>query len=298
MGDKRVDIKTGFICNNNCRFCVQADNKCKGNRSLKEIKKDLEDSRKRCTGAVLTGGEVTIRKDFFDIVKLAKELDYKQIQIQTNGRMFASLEFCKKTIQAGATEIGPALHGYCKDQHDHLTRAEGSLHQTVKGIKNMKSLGIPIITNTVVTKSNYTNLPQIAKLLIKLNVDQFQLAFVHPMGNAWKNFDNIVPFISLAAPYIHKGLQIGINAGKTVMAEAMPYCQMRGYEDYIAEKIIPETEIRGKTYQNTDDFTTQRKVYGKVKFPQCKECRYDLICEGPWREYPEKKGCKEFRAIK
>lgn len=295
---KRVDIKTGFICNNNCRFCVQADNKCKGNRSFEEIKRDLTDSRKRCDSVVLTGGEVTIREDFFDIVRLAQKLDYKTIQIQTNGRMFASLDFCKKTIQAGATEISPALHGHCKEQHDYLTRAEGSFNQTVKGIKNLKSLGAYIITNTVVVKSNYTSLPEIAKLLVKLNVDQFQLAFVHPMGNAWKNFDNIVPNISLAAPYIHKGLQIGINAGKTVMAEAMPYCQMQDYENYTSEKVIPETEVRGKKYQNTDDFTTQRRIYGKSKFPQCKNCKHNKICEGPWKEYPKKKGGKEFKPIK
>jgi len=195
----RVDIKTGFICNNNCRFCVQADNKCKGNRSFEQIKSDLIDSRKRCTGVVLTGGEVTIRKDFLDIVKLAKELKYEVIQIQTNGRMFASLDFCKKTIEAGATEFSPAIHGYCKEQHDYLTKSKGSFNQTLKGIMNLKSLGSYILTNTVVTKSNYRTLPKIAELLVKLDVDQFQFAFVHPMGNASKNFDNIVPSITLAS---------------------------------------------------------------------------------------------------
>lgn len=295
--EKRVDIKTGFICNNNCRFCVQADNKCKGNRSFEEIKKDLIDSRKRCTGVVLTGGEVTIREDFFEIVQLAKELDYKIIQIQTNGRMFASLDFCKKTVKAGATEFSPALHGYCKEQHDFLTRAKGSFKQTIKGIMNLKKLGQKIITNTVVVKPNYRNCEQVAKLLVKLGVNQYQFAFVHPMGNAWKNFDNIVPCISLVAPCIHKGLKIGINAGKRVMAEAMPYCLMQGYEDYVAEKIIPETEVRGKKFQNTDNFTKQRQQYGKSKFKQCKECKYDLVCEGPWKEYPEKKGHREFRYV-
>ena len=294
---KRVDIKTGFLCNNNCLFCVQADNKLKGNRSFEDIKEDLIGSKERCEGVVFTGGEVTIRKDFFDLVKLAKELGYKTIQIQTNGRMFASLDFCKKTIAAGATEFSPALHGYCKEQHDYLTRSPGSFNQTVKGIKNLKSLGAYVLTNTVVVKSNYTSLPQIARLLVKLNADQFQFAFVHPMGNAWKNFNNIVPRISLAAPYMHKGLQIGIDAGKRVMAEAMPYCLMHGYEDYVAEIVIPETEIRGKTSQNTDSFDKQRKEQGKAKFPQCKKCKYDNICEGPWREYPEKLGHTEFQPI-
>jgi len=291
---KRVDIKTGFICNNNCLFCVQADNKCKGNRSFEEIKKDLIECRERCDGVVLTGGEVTIRDDFLDIVNLCKELNYKIIQIQTNGRMFSSLEFCKKAIKAGATEFSPALHGYCEEQHDYLTQAKGSFKQTVKGIINLKSLGAKVITNTVVVKPNYRNCEDIAKLLVKLKVDQFQLAFVHPMGSAWKNFDNIVPIISLAAPYIHKGLQIGIDNKVNCMAEAMPYCLMQGYEDYIAEKIIPETEIRGKEWQNTDNFTDQRQNKGKIKFTQCKECKWDDICEGPWKEYPEKKGNEEF----
>ncbi|MFH2028324.1 MAG: radical SAM protein [Nanoarchaeota archaeon] len=297
MGEKRVDIKTGFLCNNNCRFCVQADNKCKGNRTFEEIKNDLEDCKSRCNSVVLTGGEVTIREDFFDIVKLAKEIGYNHIQIQTNGRMFSSLDFCKKAIESGANEFSPALHGYCAEQHDFLTNAKGSFNQTVKGIMNLKKLGQKVITNTVVVKPNYRNCEDIAKLLVKLGVDQYQLAFVHPMGNAWKNFDSIVPVISLAAPFIHKGLDVGIKAGVSCMAEAMPYCMMKGYEEYVAERVIPDTEIRGKQFQNTDDFTTQRKVAGKAKFEQCKGCKYDSVCEGPWKEYNDRFNNDEFKMI-
>jgi len=295
---KRVDIKTGFLCNNNCEFCVQADNKYKKNRSLEDIKSDLKETRKRCRGLVLTGGEVTIRDDFLDIVSFAKELGFSTIQIQSNGRMFSNLDFCKKTIAAGATEFSPALHGYCKEQHNYFTKAAGSFQQTVKGIKNLKSLGAIVLTNTVIVKSNYMDCHKIAKLLVKLNVDQFQFAFVHAMGNAWKNFESTVPRISLAAPYIQKGLQVGIIAGKRVMTEAIPYCHMQGFEDYIAEKIIPETEIRGKKTQNTNDYTKQRQEHGKTKFSQCIECKYDNVCEGPWREYAEKYGNEEFVPVK
>ncbi|MAE42721.1 hypothetical protein CMO93_03040 [Candidatus Woesearchaeota archaeon] len=294
---KRLDIKTGFLCNNHCTFCVQEGNKFSGNRSFEEIKKNLEDSKKRCSGVVLTGGEVTIRKDFFDIVKLAKNLKYETIQIQTNGRMLSSLEFCKKALEAGATEFSPAVHGYCNKQHDFLTKSKGSFNQTVKGILNLKSLNAYVLTNTVIVKQNYKDIPKIAELLVKLNVDRFQFAFVHPMGNAWKNFDEVVPRISLAAPYIHEGLKIGINAGKKVMSEAMPYCLMQGYQYYIAEKITPETEVRGEIYQNANNFTLMRQKYGKSKFQQCKKCKYDNICEGPWKEYPEIYGIKEFQPI-
>jgi MoaA/NifB/PqqE/SkfB family radical SAM enzyme len=294
---KKLDLKTGFLCNNNCKFCVQADNKCTGNREFKEVVKDLKSCRKRCECVVFTGGEVTIRNDFIELVKIAKELDYKVIQIQTNGRMFCSLDFCKKVIDAGATEFSPALHGYCAEQHDFLTSSEGSFKQTVKGIKNLKSLGAKILTNTVVVKSNYRDIEKIAKLLVMLDVDQFQFAFVHAMGNAWNNRKSIVPRMSLVAPYMKKGLQVGIDAGKKVMTEAVPYCMMKGYEDYIAEKFIPETEIRGKKFQNTNDFNTQKKMFGKVKFPQCEKCKYDSICEGVWDDYAKIYGGEEFEAV-
>jgi len=295
---KRVDIKTGFLCNNNCLFCVQADNKCKGNRSIEDIKNNLDECKDRCQEVVLTGGEVTIRKDFLEIIKYARGIGYPGVQIQSNGRMFSSLGFCKKVIDAGATSFALALHGYSEEQHDGLTKAQGSFKQTVEGIRNLKSLGAYVLLNTVVVKQNYKDLEKIAKLLVSLDVDQFQLAFVHAMGNAWLNYDEVVPRMSDAAPYIHKGLQIGIEAGKSVMAEAMPYCMMKGYEDYVAEKFIPDSEIRGLNFQNTDDFSFLRKNHGKVKFPQCKECKFDSVCEGPWNDYPKKMGEEEFKAVK
>lgn len=295
---KSVDIKTGFDCNNNCLFCVQANNKYAGNRSLDEIKRDLLDCKPRCDKVVLTGGEVTIRNDIIDIIKFAKNLNYKIIQLQSNGRMFSSLEFCQKALAAGTNQFAPALHGYCAEQHDSLTRAKGSFMQTVRGIKNLRSLGVFVSTNSVAVEQNYTTLPRLAKLLVKLDVNQFQMAFVHAMGNAWKNFDTVVPSISKAAPFIHQALQIGIDAGKIVMAEAMPYCHMKGYEDYVAENFIPDCEVRGKEDQRTNDHNSLRKNYGKTKFPQCKECKYNSVCEGPWKDYVEKRGDKEFVPVK
>ncbi|MFH1510414.1 MAG: radical SAM protein [Candidatus Woesearchaeota archaeon] len=293
---KRADVKIGFVCNNNCRFCVQAHKKQFGNRPLSDIKKDLELARNNCEEVVFTGGEPTIRSDILDLVRFAKSLGYTQIQIQSNGRRFAYPGFCRQIIASGATEFAPALHGHSPKLHDFLTGSTGSFDQTVAGIKNLKSLGQRVITNTVIVKPNYRYAENIAELLVSLRVDQYQLAFVHPIGHAMKNYDSIVPSVSLAAPFVQRGLQVGIGLGMSVMAEAMPFCTMNGYESYVSELVIPDTEIRDLQYD--PDYKKTRKTEGKQKFSQCKSCIYDGSCEGPWKEYPERMGSDEFTAVK
>jgi len=160
----------------------------------------------------------------------------------------------------------------------------------------LRELSQYIITNTVVVKPNYRHMPELAQLLVDLKVDQFQFAFMHAVGNAHKNFDQMMPWVSLAAPFIKQGLQIGIDNNIKVMAEAMPFCTMQGYEKYCSEFYIPKTEIRDvdsfdPSYEKT------RRTEGKLKFPQCKKCSYDDICEGPWREYPEMRGSWEFKPV-
>ena len=292
---QRVDLKCGFLCNNNCLFCVQAHKKSVGNKPLAELKADLDEARKICSEVVFTGGEVTIRPDLVELVRYAKDIGYRTIQIQTNARMLAYKDLCRKLIDAGANEFSPALHGHIPQLHDYLTSAPGSFEQTIKAIKNLKSLNQKVITNTVIVKSNYRHCEEIARLLVSLKVDQFQFAFVHPLGNALQNFDSVVPYMSLAVPHIKKGLDVGAASGTACMAEAIPYCFMQGYEKYVSENYIPATtiyDIDGVI----DDYKKTRLAEGKVKFPQCKQCRFDKICEGPWKEYPERMGNKEFVA--
>jgi MoaA/NifB/PqqE/SkfB family radical SAM enzyme len=296
---ERVDIKIGFRCNNRCKFCVQGDKRnLLPAKDLEEIKKDLKEAfKKGKREAVLTGGEPTLHPDFLEIVKSAKSIGFKEVQIQTNGRLFAYYDFCVKTIEAGATQFSPAIHGPNAEIHDFLTSAKGSFEQTIQGIKNLKKLNQYILTNTVVTTKNYKYLPEIARLLVDLGVNQFQFAFIHLGGRAYENRDWIAPKKTEALPYIKKGLDIGIKAGKKVTTEAIPYCLMKGYEDYIAERIIPEGMVYDIDF-TLDDYGAYRRNKGKAKGPDCPQCRYFKICEGPWKEYPELFGWKEFKPVK
>jgi len=295
---QRVDIKIGFQCNNRCKFCVQGSKRDKlPAKSKKEVEKSLKQAyNKGKREAVFTGGEPTLHPYFLDLVKFAKKIGFKEIQIQTNGRMFAYNNFCLKTIKAGATQFSPAVHGHNPEIHDFLTNSKGSFEQTIQGIKNLKKLNQYILTNTVITSTNASYLPEIAKLLVKLGVNQYQFAFIHISGRAEENKDWIVPQKSKIIKYIKKGLDIGIKANKKVMTEAIPYCLMKGYEDYIAEKVIPPSVVYDAGFV-VEDYHKYRRDKGKAKGPDCSKCKYNKICEGPWKEYPEIFGWDEFEPI-
>ncbi|TRO61910.1 radical SAM protein [Candidatus Bathyarchaeota archaeon] len=293
--DRKLDLKVGYSCNNLCRHCVQGKKRyTKRDKEPKEISQELEEAFSRGIRAVVfTGGEPTIREDIVRQVTLAKELGYKFIQVQTNGRMFASGKFAKQMVDAGMNEFSPALNGHVPELHDYLSSVPGSWKQTVQGIKNVRQYDVEIISNTVVTKPNYRFMRNISQLLVKLGVNQYQLAFAHPAGRSWDNFDSIVPWISLAAPYIHKGLQVGIDADIKVMSEAMPFCLMGGYERYVSELYIPPADVYEADFQ-VKEWEKWRMTEGKWKGDSCKECAFFGICEGPWKEYVEKRGSEEF----
>lgn len=298
---KRIDLKIGFQCNNHCLFCIQGDKRdIFPNKSDKEVREILEQNVKDCQEVVFTGGEPTIREALISWVHYAKKLGYKEILIQTNGRLFAYKKYCQEIIKAGATEFSPALHGSTAKIHDYLTRAPGSFKQTIQGIQNLRGLNQYVATNSVITKLNYKDLPNLAKLLISLKVNQFQFAFIHInqiIANNPKLIQEIIPKYREIEPYVKKGLQLGIDAGIPVMTEAIPYCFMDGYEGLVAERIIPDTDVFDAEFE-IKDYTNYRKNKGKAKGPLCLKCKYFKICEGPWKEYPQIFGWDEFKPIK
>lgn len=293
---KRIDLKIGFRCNNNCRFCAQAHKKKFGNKSSAILKRILSDSVVHYQSVVFTGGEPTVRDDIVELVQFAKKVGFKHIQIQSNGRMFSYKDFCHRLLDAGANEFALALHGHKPELHDFLTRSNGSFKQTFQGIKNLLSFGQVVITNTVITKPNYRYLPNIARLLVDCGVRNIQFAFVHILGNALKLAPSVVPRKSMIAPFVREGLDIGIAKGANMMTEAIPYCFLSGYEDCVAEERIPETKVFDLNF-TIHNFTIVRRQEGKAKGARCKKCMYQKKCEGPWREYPQIFGWKEFNPV-
>ncbi len=297
--ERKIVIITGYTCNNNCRFCYDGNKKRKiRDLSLDEIKKMLIDGRRKGFSYVdFIGGETTIRSDIFDMISFAKKIGYKIINVTTNGRMFYYKKFAKRIVESGLTGTIFSIHGNTPNLHDYQTRSKGSFKQLVEGLKNLQELGIYISANVTITKLNYKFLEQIAKFLIKEGIKSAEFIFVHPFGYAYNDFDVIVPTYSEVRPYLQKALDIGIkNIATHWVARYVPFCFMQGYEKYMSEVTEPHMEHIGPDFSDTN-VKEHRKENVREKLEKCKECKYDLICEGPWKEYTERRGWSEFIPI-
>lgn len=295
---KRADVKVWFACNNHCTFCVQGDKRYKFKpRSLEEIKQIIQKEFDLwALYIVFTGGEPTVHPHLVEAVQFAHDIGYKQIQIQSNGTNFADLEYTKRLIAAGVTEFSPSIHGFHPETHDEQVKTKGAWERVVKWLINLRKLNQMIIINSVITKTNYKEIPELAALLVKLWVNQFQFAFVHVLGSAAVNKETVVPRKSEIIPYVHKALDIAKKHNVPAFTEAIPYCFMQGYEWAIAENVMPETSVVDAEYK-IESYADYRWTEGKCKWPQCKVCTKNKVCEGPWKEYPQMYGWSEFKPV-
>lgn len=295
---KRTDVKVGFACNNYCVFCVQWDKREKFKpKKISEIKQIIEQEYKLwCEYIVFTWWEPTIYPKLVEAVKYAREIWYKQIQIQSNWTNFDNIDYVKELINAWVTEFSPSIHGFKKETHDKQVATIWAWDKVIKWIINLKKLNQNIIINSVITRDNYKEIPELAALLIKLWVTQFQFAFVHILWSASKNKRKVVPKKSDIIPYVHKALDLAKKARINAFTEAIPYCLMQWYEYAIAEKIMPETSVIDAEYK-IDSYADYRWAEWKTKREECKKCSKYKICEWPWKEYPEMYGWEEFIPI-
>jgi len=286
---KELELIIGWQCNNNCLFCSNqhmknlAKEKNLEDISLEKIKENLKvnsDNKE----LILVGGEPTIRPDIFEIISFAKKQGYREISMMSNGRMLSSIDFCKKLLGMGITEIGISIHGHTKEIHDSLTRSPGSFKQVVRALKNLNHLKKDFVTNTVITKKGMHSLPQLVAFLSGFRPKLITLTFPNPRGNAEEFFQEIIPKLSEAAPFVHKAIDAGKVIGQEVHACDIPLCFMKDYKESMQESFF-DKERKIVTHVFPNILLTKNTGRDKSKHKSCEPCKHNSECEGVWTNY-------------
>ena len=294
MSNRILDLKLTYRCNNNCIYCCQK-------RNLRHVGSDMEynrirkiiDSEYSINKVVLTGGEPTLSTELINIVKYIKKKNICEIQLQTNARVLANINYLKEIIDAGVNSFGISLHGEKADIHELFTGTKGSFDDVIKALYNIKKYDLPVALNCVITKHNINHLSEIVEFVSENDLaDSLQFAFIHITGKAENGIKDFVK-ISKAASEVRKVIENNKNNELKIYTEAIPFCLMLGCEKNVAE-LYNNGHVVTYDFNGKREFSNEISTRFKQKGPLCKDCLFDSICEGSWKEYPDIYGFHEF----
>lgn len=162
-------IELTHRCNQRCMHCYIEEYGTADKRELKtkEIKVLIDDIAS--LGGLyltLTGGEVFLRKDIFEIIEYARKKEFA-LTIFTNGTII-SQKIAKQLKKFGIMEISISLYSTNPKLHDSITKLSGSFSKSISGIKNLKDAGIAVCIKCPLMKINLKEYRKIMKLAKKL----------------------------------------------------------------------------------------------------------------------------------
>ena len=116
--------------------------------TVEQIRGMLQTLRDRrpvpCKVIQFSGGEPTIHPNFIEIVKMAKEMGFTQIQIATNGKNMADLDFARRCKEAGLNSLYLQFDGITKDIY-RRTRGEDVYETKLQVLEVCRKTGLRIV---------------------------------------------------------------------------------------------------------------------------------------------------------
>ena len=155
-------------CNERCVHCY-LDHDDRGEMTTAEIEGILDQlSDAGVFFLTLSGGEVLMRRDFFEIVETARRLLFN-VKLKTNGVMIREPE-ARRIRELGVEQVQISVYSHRPEVHDAITRLPGSLKRTVEAIRFLKSQGLKVVIANVLMASNFFDNAGVIALAKELGV--------------------------------------------------------------------------------------------------------------------------------
>jgi MoaA/NifB/PqqE/SkfB family radical SAM enzyme len=172
-------------CNLKCKACFvsSSPNSPLGldTKSLKKIIDQLVSNR--VIDVRFTGGEPTMRDDWFELLSYAKDKGL-QVSMNTNGVYNNPNKMIQKIRELDLNQVTISIDGNLENHN--FMRGINTYERAIESIKKMSSLGIKVRTNTVITKLNVKDIPMIIETVAPY-VREVNFFHMRPVGRAIKH---------------------------------------------------------------------------------------------------------------
>ncbi|APR79826.1 Radical SAM domain heme biosynthesis protein [Minicystis rosea] len=282
-----IAVTIDFHCNSACKFCIVQEgmNHYKG-LPFDRFQQLVDENRVsgKYGRVIFTGGEVTLEKSLPAYARYARDSGaFAYIRLQTNARKLADEAYARSLVEVGINEFFVSLHGADATVQDGISQRPGSFDEAIRGMKNLRALGVRLITNTVITRENVTDLPRIADLAGSLGAERMELWNYLPMEDHADERDLIAPLADVM-PSLVLALDRCRAQGIEAITKYVPRCLLGEHQEALdnsqADVIIVES------FWN--EFPRFNCLYEA-------KCEHSDACLGLSHDYVNKHGWEETR---
>ena len=186
-----IDIDITNRCNCACVHCNKSPNTTGNELTVEQIVILVDELYNLGTAEIsLSGGEPLCRDDWFDIVKNSCSYPGLSVVLNTNGILWKSRDINRIKSLGYPPKIAVSLDGYSPDTYSALRRykngksAGTAFPYLIKTIQRMKTAGLNVCLNFVVTDKTSKWIDKTIKLAENLGVNSFLLLKLINMSNS------------------------------------------------------------------------------------------------------------------
>ncbi len=174
-----VHLDLTYRCNEKCVHCY-LDHHDHGELTTAEIKNLLKEMAEAGVFILtLSGGEIFLRKDFFEILECARELTFC-IKLKTNAVLIRE-EQATKLSDLGVQSLQISIYSHRPEVHDVITKLPGSLKRSIAAIRLLKAQGLKVTIANVLMRTNMQDIYGVRALAKELGVECTLDPTVSPM---------------------------------------------------------------------------------------------------------------------
>lgn len=188
------EVAITYRCNLGCRFCY-AGCSCKKSENAREMtaeecKQVLRVIRNdaQVPSTSFTGGEPTLRADLPELIHYARHDLGMRVNLITNGTLVDET-LAENLKSAGLHSAQVSLESPDEATHDRLTQVRGSFGKSMAGIRNLKSAGLRVHTNTTINRENLSTLVDMPAFVANQGLERFSMNMVIPCGTSSSQAD-------------------------------------------------------------------------------------------------------------
>ena len=164
-----VQLDLTYRCNERCVHCY-LDHNDHGEMTTAEIKHLLDEMADAGVFILtLSGGEIFLRKDFFEILEHARRLMFC-VKLKTNAVLIRERE-AARLRDLGIESIQISIYSHRPEIHDAITLVPGSLKRSIDALRFLKSQGLKVIIANVLMVQNMQDYQGVRALAAELGVE-------------------------------------------------------------------------------------------------------------------------------